>query len=196
MQVGNKCIVMENEVQKCVELLSNGKVILYPTDTIWGIGCDATNEAAIERIYDIKQRQASKSMIILVDRTDRIPLYVHKIPLIAWDLINKSNRPTTYIYPTGRNLPSQIIHADGSVAIRVVKNPFCRKLIGKLGRPIISTSANISSAPSPTNFKEISDEVISQMDYVVSEQFDNPNNYKASRLIKFLDDYNFIILRD
>lgn len=187
---------MEKEVQKCVELLNEGKVILYPTDTIWGIGCDATNEAAINRIYDIKQRQASKSMIILVDRSDRIPLYVSKIPLIAWDLINKSNRPTTYIYPTGRNLPAQIIHSDGSIAIRVVKNQFCRKLIGQLGRPIISTSANISTEPSPNNFRDISENVIKQMDYVVPEQFDNSCNFKASRLIKFMDDYNFIILRD
>lgn len=187
---------MEQEIQKCVELLNEGKVILYPTDTIWGIGCDATNEEAINRIYEIKQRQASKSMIILVDRSDRIPLYVSKIPLVAWDLINKSSRPTTYIYPTARNLPQQIIHSDGSIAIRVVKNPFCRKLIGRLGRPIISTSANISTEPSPNSFRDISENIVNQMDYIVPEKFDSSCTFKASRLIKFMDDYNFIILRD
>ena len=187
---------MEDEIKKCVDLLLQGKVILYPTDTIWGIGCDATNEEAIDKIYKIKQRIESKSMLILLDKSDKLPLYVKKIPLIAWDLLSNTYRPTTFIYPTAQNLPKKLIPADGTIAIRVVQSSFCKKLIAALGRPIISTSANISGEDSPQTFAEISDKVIEQMDYVVPQQFADSPDYKPSRIIRYIDDYNFVIVRE
>ncbi|MCL1850155.1 MAG: L-threonylcarbamoyladenylate synthase [Bacteroidetes bacterium] len=187
---------MEQEILKCKELLLQGKIILYPTDTVWGIGCDATNEAAIKRIYAIKQRQESKSMIILLDAANRLPLYVAKIPLIAWDLITHTYRPTTYIYPTAQNLPQQLIHPDGTIAIRITNNPFCKKLIKALERPIISTSANASGEPTPVVFSEISQNIIELVDYVVPQEYANSIEYKPSRLVKFIDDYNFAVIRE
>lgn len=187
---------MENEVYRCVQKMLNGELILYPTDTIWGIGCDATNEKAIEKIYTVKQRHERKSMLILLDKQDKIPLYVKRIPLIAWDLLAQADRPTTFIYPTAQNLPEKIIPADGTIAIRITKNAFCKKLIQLLDRPLISTSANISGTPAPNTFIEISDEIISQMDYVVPEKYADSTDYKPSRMIRFIDDYNFLVIRE
>ena len=187
---------MEHEILKCKDLLLQGKILLYPTDTVWGIGCDATNEAAIRRIYDIKQRQESKSMIILLDSPDRLPLYVAKIPLIAWDLITHTYRPTTYIYPTAHNLPKPLIHPDGTIAIRITTNSFCKRVIKALDKPIVSTSANASGEITPVLFSEISQEIINQVDYVVPQQFADSIEYKPSRLVKFIDDYNFTIIRE
>jgi len=187
---------MDAEIIKCKELLLKGKVLLYPTDTVWGIGCDATNEEAVKKIYAIKQRQESKSMIILLDNTDRLPLYVAKIPLIAWDLITHTYRPTTYIYPTAQNLPPQLIHPDGTIAIRITTNLFCKKLIKALERPLVSTSANASGEATPLVFSEISQEIIEQVDYVVPQQYADSIEYKPSRLVKFIDDYNFTVIRE
>lgn len=187
---------MEEEIKKCVALLNEGKVILYPTDTVWGIGCDATCEEAIARIYSIKQRNEKKSMIILIDSMQRLPMYVKKIPLIAWDLLSHVSRPTTFIYQTAYNLPDKLVHEDGTIAIRVVQNDFCKKIIRGLGRPIISTSANIAGQPTPPTFDKIDKNVISQVDHVVSQEFASSSDFKPSRLIKFLDDYNFTIIRD
>jgi len=187
---------MEKEIIKCAELLRAGKVLLYPTDTVWGIGCDATNEEALMKIYRIKQRNEKKSMIILLDSAERLPMYVQDIPLIAWDLIPQVSRPTTFIYPTAKNLPSKLVHDDGTIAIRVTSNEFCRKLIRELKRPIISTSANIAGEPTPQTFINIEQKVIDQMDYVVPQEYATSIDYKPSRVIKFLDDYNFSIIRD
>ena len=187
---------MEQEILKCKELLLQGKVILYPTDTVWGIGCDATNEEAIKKIYAIKQRQESKSMIILLDSSDRLPLYVAKIPLIAWDLIIHTYRPTTYVYPTAQNLPKQLIHPDGTIAIRITSNLFCKRLIKAIEKPLVSTSANASGEHTPISFSEISKEIIEQVDYVVPQQYADSIEYKPSRLVKFIDDYNFSIIRE
>ena len=187
---------MEEEVEKCISLLKEGKVILYPTDTVWGIGCDATCEEALMRIYRIKQRNEKKSMIILLDSMQRLPMYVQKIPLIAWDLLAHVTRPTTFIYQSAYNLPEKLIHEDGTIAIRIVQNEFCRRVIKGLGRPLISTSANIAGEPTPQTFDKISQQVISQMDYVVSQDQSTSVEFKPSRLIKFLDDYNFTIIRD
>ena len=187
---------MEQEILKCKELLLQGKVLLYPTDTVWGIGCDATSEEAVKKIFTIKQRQESKSMIILLDASDRLPLYVAKIPLIAWDLITHTYRPTTYIYPTAQNLPKQLIHPDGTIAIRITANTFCKKLIKALERPIVSTSANVSGEVTPVIFSEISQNIIDQVDYVVPQEYAESIEYKPSRLVKFIDDYNFTIIRE
>jgi len=187
---------MEQEILKCKDLLLQGKILLYPTDTVWGIGCDATNEEAIKKIYAIKQRQESKSMIILLDSPDRLPLYVAKIPLIAWDLIPQTYRPTTYIYPTAQNLPKHLIHPDGTIAIRITNNLFCKRLIKALERPLISTSANSSGEVTPVIFSEITQNIIEQVDYVVPQEYANSIEYKPSRLVKFIDDYNFTIIRE
>ncbi|MDX9892363.1 MAG: L-threonylcarbamoyladenylate synthase [Bacteroidales bacterium] len=187
---------MDTEVKKCVELLLDGKVILYPTDTIWGLGCDATNVEAIKKIIKIKQRHEKKSLIILLDNENKLPLYVSKIPLIAWDLLSHTYRPTTYIYPTAKNLPQELIASDGTIAIRIVKNKFCQKLIHQLGHPIISTSANLTDKHSPQTYQEISNEIINAVDYIVPEEFDEARDLKPSRLIKFIDDYNFVVVRE
>ncbi len=187
---------MEEEISKCISLLKEGKVILYPTDTVWGIGCDATNEEALMRIYKIKQRNEKKSMIILIDSPQRLPMYVKRIPLIAWDLLSHVSRPTTFVYDSAYNLPEKLIHEDGTIAIRIVQNEFCKKVIRGLGHPIISTSANIAGQPAPPTFDKIDQQVIDQMDYVVSQEQSSSAEFKPSRLIKFLDDYNFTIIRD
>lgn len=187
---------MEQEIQRCADLLLAGKVILYPTDTVWGIGCDATNEEAISRIYSIKQRNEKKSMIILLDAPERLPMYVENIPLVTWDLLPQVSRPTTFIYPKAKNLPSKLVHDDGTIAIRIADNEFCRRLIRTIGRPIVSTSANFAGQPTPATFEQISPEVIDLMDYVVPSQYSVSVDYKPSRLIKFLDDYNFTVIRD
>jgi len=187
---------MEHEILKCKELLLQGKVLLYPTDTVWGMGCDATNEEAVKKIYAIKQRQESKSMIILLDTPDRLPLYVEKIPLIAWDLITHTYRPTTFVYPTAKNLPQRLIHPDGTIAIRITTNPFCKKLIKALERPLVSTSANASGDVTPVTFSEISQYIIDRVDYVVPQEYADSIEYKTSRLVKFLDDYNFTVIRE
>jgi L-threonylcarbamoyladenylate synthase len=187
---------MEQEILYCKELLLQGKVILYPTDNVWGIGCDATNVEAIKKLYAIKQRQESKSMIILLDNANRLPLYMAKIPLIAWDLITHTYRPTTYIYPSAQNLPQQLIHQDGTIAIRITSNSFCKKLIKTLERPLVSTSANASGEITPITFSEISQEIIDQIDHVVPQEFADSIEYKPSRLVKFIDDYNFTIIRE
>ncbi|MBR0053805.1 MAG: threonylcarbamoyl-AMP synthase [Bacteroidales bacterium] len=187
---------MTEEIQKCVDLLLAGKIILYPTDTVWGIGCDATNEAAVRRVFDLKQRQESKSMLVLLDRMDKVPLYVERIPLIAWDLVPNTDRPTTFIYPTAKNLPANMIPHDGTIAIRIVSEGFCCKLIHALDRPLVSTSANISGTPSPATFSEIAPAIRDRVDYCVPEEFSDSTDFKPSRIIKFIDDYNFTIIRE
>lgn len=187
---------MEKEIEKCVEMLLAGKVILYPTDTVWGLGCDATNEAAVAKIYRIKQRQESKSMLVLLDKMDKLPLYVENIPLIAWDLVPTTERPTTYIYPTAYNLPKIMIPYDGSIAIRIVKDGFCHQIIQALNRPLVSTSANVSGTPAPITFEDISDEIKNNVDYIIPEKYNESTDFKPSRIIRFIDDYNFSIIRE
>lgn len=135
-------------------------------------------------------------MIILLDSMQRLPMYVKKIPLIAWDLLAHVTRPTTFVYQSAYNLPEKLVHEDGTIAIRIVQNDFCRKVIRALGRPLVSTSANLAGEPTPRTFDKISQEVIDLMDYVVSQEESTSVEFKPSRLIKFLDDYNFTIIRD
>lgn len=187
---------MEDEIRKCAELLREGKVIIYPTDTVWGIGCDATNEEAVRRIYEIKQRQESKSMLVLLEKFEKVPLYVERIPLIAWDLVPFTERPTTYIYPTARNLAKNMIPADGTIAIRIVSECFCHQLINAFGKPIVSTSANISGTSAPATFGDISPDILNAVDYIIPEKYADSTDFKPSRIIKFMDDYNFCVVRE
>jgi L-threonylcarbamoyladenylate synthase len=140
---------MEKDIEKCYKVLRKGGIILYPTDTIWGIGCDATNHKAVQRIYDIKRRKETKSMIILLNDILKLEFYVEKVPAIAFDLINKYDNPLTIIFPNAKNIAKNVIADDGSIAIRIVKDEFCKWLLNLFNKPIVSTSANISGEETP-----------------------------------------------
>jgi L-threonylcarbamoyladenylate synthase len=186
---------MEEEIKKSLAVLKKGGTILYPTDTIWGIGCDATNEKAVEKVYRIKKRMETKSLIILLDDASKIQRHVRTIPDIAWDLMKNVNRPLTIIYPNAYNIARNVIADDGSIAIRIVKNDFCRKLIEKFGKPIVSSSANISGDPSPVVFNNISKEIIRQVDYVVSLYQGVLEQFRPSQIIKLNENGEFKIIR-
>ena len=171
---------MINEINKCIEVLKSGGIILYPTDTVWGIGCDATNEDAVNKIYQLKQREDNKSMIVLVANDAMLQKYVVEIPDLAWDIIDISDKPTTIIYPKAKQLAKNVIAENGSIAIRMVKDGFCNQLVHRFNKPIVSTSANISVKPTPNNFSEISSEIKSGVDYVVQPTFDSGNHYPSS----------------
>lgn len=187
---------MQEEIKRCVNLLQEGKVLVYPTDTIWGIGCDATQADAIHRIFDIKRRRLSKSMLILLDDAEKLRRYVRHVPEIAWDILATTSSPTTYIYPDACNLPPIMIPEDGTIAIRIVKDGFCHELIKALDRPLVSTSANITTIASPQTFSEISPAILEAVDYVVPERFCDSINYKSSRIIRFLGDEDFVVIRE
>lgn len=173
------------EVEKALDELRRGGVILYPTDTIWGIGCDATNEQAVERIYQIKQRNQSKSMILLVAAEKDILQYVAAPDPGVFDFIEEQERPTTIIFEHAIGLPENVVAADGSVAIRMVRDEFCRHLIKRLRKPLVSTSANISSQPAPKNFSEISEEIKNSVDHVVQWRQEERSETPPSRIIKW-----------
>lgn len=175
---------MEEDLKTSIRILKEGGIILYPTDTIWGIGCDATNAEAVERIYQIKQRSDEKSMLVLLDNPNKIPAYINQIPDIAWDLIELTDNPLTIIYSGAKNLASNLIAQDGSIGIRISNDPFNQKLIYKLQKPLVSTSANKSGEPSPSNFAEISQEIIDSVDYVVQWRQDDYAKVQASSIIK------------
>lgn len=164
--------------------MREGGVILYPTDTIWGIGCDATNEDAARRVYEIKQRQDSKAMLVLVDSSVKVDFYVRDVPEVAWDLIDLADKPLTIIYSGARNLAANLLAEDGSVGIRVTNEDFSKRLCQQFRKAIVSTSANISGQPSPKNFSEISEEVKSAVDYIVGYRQEEMSNPKPSSIIK------------
>ena len=164
--------------------MQEGGVILYPTDTVWGLGCDATNPDAVRRVYEIKQRDDSKAMLVLVDSPVKVDFYVQDVPDVAWDLIEVADRPLTIIYSGARNLAPNLLAEDGSVGIRVTGEDFSRRLCQQFRKAIVSTSANISGQPGAANFSEISDEVKSQVDYVVGFRQDDMSRPKPSSIIK------------
>lgn len=174
---------MINEINKCIEVLKSGGIILYPTDTVWGIGCDATNEEAVNKIYQLKQRNDSKSMIVIVANDAMLQKYVVEIPDLAWDIIDISDKPTTIIYPKAKQLAKNVIAKNGSIAIRMVKEDFCNQLVQKFNKPIVSTSANVSEFPTPLHFQEISNKIKDGVNYVVDQKFDTGTK-KASSIIK------------
>ena len=163
--------------------MREGGVILYPTDTIWGIGCDATNEDAVRRVYEIKQRQDSKAMLVLVDSSVKVDFYVQDVPEVAWDLIDLADKPLTIIYSGARNLAANLLAEDGSVGIRVTNEDFSKRLCQQFRKAVVSTSANISGQPSPRNFSEISEEVKSAVDYIVGYRQEEMSNPKPSSII-------------
>lgn len=175
---------MQNDINKAVQVLKIGGIILYPTDTIWGIGCDATNAEAVKKIFQLKRREETKSMLVLVENANRILRHVKEVPEIAWQLIEVNDKPMTIIYPGAMNLAPNLINEDGTIGIRIVHNDFCEKLLAKLNRPIVSTSANISGEPAPAIFDEIAEEVKNGVDYIVTWQQDNTSKSTPSSIIK------------
>ncbi|MDD4822548.1 MAG: L-threonylcarbamoyladenylate synthase [Bacteroidales bacterium] len=175
---------MNEEIKKAIEVISKGGVILYPTDTIWGIGCDATNEEAVKRIYEIKKRSDSKAMLVLIDNEVKLNYYMHEVPEIAYDLIEVSDRPLTIIYPGARNVASNLIGSDGTLGIRVTRELFSRTLCERARKPIVSTSANINGESSPRFFSEISEEIKNSVDYIVQFRQDDRTEASPSQIIK------------
>lgn len=182
-------------MQQAVEILKNGGTILYPTDTIWGIGCDATNVEAINKIFDIKKREKNKSMIILVDNEKRLQDLVD-VPEMAWQIIDVSEKPVTIVYENPKGIPKEILAPDGSIGIRLVKDDFCKRLIGKLNKPLVSTSANFSGEKSPLKFSDISQELIDLVDYAVEENREKISEYSGSSVIKVWADSRIKVLRE
>lgn len=174
----------KEDIEKACEVMFNGGIILYPTDTIWGIGCDATNPEAVKRVYEIKKRIDSKALITLVDSPAKVNAYVQDMPEIAWDLIEFATKPLTIIYDKARNLAENLLAEDGSAGIRVTNEPFSKDLCMRFKKPIVSTSANISGEPSPQNFSEVSQEIISAVDYVVKYRQDEKAKATPSSIIK------------
>jgi L-threonylcarbamoyladenylate synthase len=175
---------METEIKNALEVLRKGGVILYPTDTIWGIGCDATNPEAVKKIYEIKEREDNKSLLVLVDEASRILSYISAMPEIAWDLIELTVEPLTIIYPGARNLAKNLIPEDNSIGIRVSGEIFTKKLIQRLKKPIVSTSANVSGKKSPANFSQIDEIIKSKVDYIVNYRQDDLTEFKPSSIIQ------------
>ncbi len=184
----------QTELEKTLTILKKGGIILYPTDTVWGIGCDATNAEAIDKIYALKKREESKSMICLVSDFKMLQQYVEEVPEVAYDILKYATRATTIIYDRPLRVAENIIAADNTLGIRVVRDPFCGKLIRKLKRPIVSTSANISDKPTPKNFEEISDAILQGVDYVVNLPLQN-KGAKPSSIIKIGGDSTVKIIR-
>ena len=187
--------MIDSEIKKAVEVILSGGIILYPTDTIWGIGCDATNRKAVQKIYDIKQRDDSKSMLVLVNGISMLEEYLENIPLQALNIIKQSEKPTTIIYPGARNLADNLVAPDGSIGIRITSDLFCRKLIAITGKPIVSTSANISGEQSPAAFHKIKTLIREQIDYVVNWRQDETAPSAPSAIIKLEDDGTITTLR-
>lgn len=192
----NKELDFAENVKMAVKILKKGGVILYPTDTIWGLGCDATNTKAVKRIFNIKKREASKSMIVLVENEQRLRNHTGAVPETIYDLINSIQKPLSVIFPDAHKLAANAIASDGSIAIRITSHPFCREMIRLLNKPIISTSANISGIEPPMTFQDIDSTIKESVDFIVPMEFESINETKASTIIQLRDDGTFKILRD
>jgi L-threonylcarbamoyladenylate synthase len=186
----------DTEVEKALDVLRKGGVILYPTDTIWGIGCDATDAEAIKKIFGIKKRADSKSLIILVADERDILQYVAAPDPNVFAFLEEQTRPTTVIFEQAVGLPQNLVADDGSIAIRIVRDPFCRHLIRRLRRPLVSTSANISGASSPRNFSEVSETIRTSVDHVVQWRQDDDQPAQPSRIVKWMNDGTVSVIRE
>lgn len=185
----------EDDIRNALSALKNGGVILYPTDTVWGLGCDAGRTSSVEKILRIKTRSESKSLIILVNGVEMLERYVRNVPGIAYELTGVSDSPLTIIYPEGKNLSPLVCGADGSVAIRICNDDFCNEMITRFRRPVVSTSANISGQSSPSHFKEIDDVIINSVDYAVKYRQNDRRKCSPSPVIKVDKNGVFEILR-
>lgn len=187
--------MLKDEINRALEVIKNGGVILYPTDTIWGLGCDATNADAVEKLLKIKNRPAEKSLIVLLDVDSKLQSYVKEIPEVAYDLIEYAENPLTIIFSDAKNLAPNVINTDGSVGIRIVKHDFCTPLIQRFRKPVVSTSANISGKPSPQFFDDIDTQIIEAVDYVVDFQQEDRSIKKPSTIMKLRPSGQFEFIR-
>ncbi len=185
---------MKEEIKKTLDILHNGGIILYPTDTIWGLGCDANNAEAIDKLYKIKRRDTSKSMLILIENITRVNSYVNKPPEVALDMMEFSQEPLTVIFDGAKNLPTNLIANDGSIAIRLVKDEFCKELIKRFKKPLVSTSANFSGEASPLKFSDIDNALIDSVDYAVNHKR-NSRHVKSSSIIRVRENNQIEIIR-
>lgn len=183
------------EIKHCVDVMRNGGIILYPTDTVWGIGCDATNSEAVKKIYRLKQRSDSKSMIVLVDSPTMLERYVDEIPDIAWELLDAIVDPTTIVFDHGIGLAPELLAGDGSIGVRMTQELFSSALCRALRKPVVSTSANISGQPTARFFHEISEEILNGVDYVANYRRNDTTPHKPSSVIKLSSSGEVKILR-
>ena len=186
---------MKEDIQNCLNTLREGGIILYPTDTVWGIGCDASNPQAIQKIYDLKGRSSSKALITLVGSEVMLERTVINMPEIAWDLIESANRPLTLIYDEVKGIAPNAIAEDGSCGIRLTKDTFCQQLIQRLGKPIISTSANISGEETPKDFRSVSNTILKGVDFVVNYRQNETRSQESSNIIKLKNNGEIKIIR-
>jgi L-threonylcarbamoyladenylate synthase len=187
--------MLREEVTKALKVIQDGGIILYPTDTIWGIGCDATNTEAVKKIYSLKQRDEAKSMIILLDTVNKLESYVSNVNPLAFDLIEYAENPLTLVMPGAKNISPALISNDGSIGIRVVKNAFCEQLIQRMRKPLVSTSANISGKPSPQYFSQVDQEIIDGVDYVVDLDQHDMEIKTPSTIMRLAPDGRFEFIR-
>ena len=185
---------MQSEINKCLQILKEGGLILYPTDTVWGIGCDASNEEAVSKVFKLKQREDSKALICLVADDRMLKKYIKKIPDAAFDIIDISEEPITIIYDEPQNLAQNLIAPDNTIAIRIPNDDFCFQLLRRFNGAIVSTSANISGQPTPKSFKEIDQDILKGVDYVVNLHREKINT-KPSSIIKLSNDGQVKIIR-
>lgn len=185
----------QEDIRKAIDVMRRGGIILYPTDTIWGIGCDATNAEAVSKVYQIKQRADAKALITLVDSEAKVEAYVQDVPSMAWDLIDNSQKPLTIIYDHPRYLAPNLLAPDGSAAIRITREPFSQQLCLQFRRPIVSTSANISGQSSPQTFADISDEIRQAVDYICTSRQQERQPAQPSSIIKLSEGNVIKIIR-
>ncbi len=183
------------DIEEALTVLKSGGLILYPTDTVWGLGCDATNDAAVARIYALKKRSDEKSLIVLLADENEILKYVTQPNPKIFDYIKGIHKPTTFIYEGAANLAQNMIQADGSIGIRITSDPFCKKLINRFGKPLVSTSANISGYPAPAIFEDVDYEIKSGVDYIVQHRQDDVTAASPSAIVKLNADGSLTIIR-
>jgi L-threonylcarbamoyladenylate synthase len=186
---------VQEQVESALKILETGGVILYPTETIWGIGCDATNVSAIKKIFEIKNRPTEKNLILLVDGDQMLMKYVSDVPALAWELIEMTEKPLTIIYDKPYHLPPELITEENTIGIRITTDPFCKMLIRKLKKPLVSTSANISGEKSPAIFDEISEKIKKSVDHIVNLRQDVKSRNAASSIIRLKNNGEISIIR-
>lgn len=180
----NIAMNQQDDIKKAIEVMKNGGVILYPTDTVWGIGCDATNEEAVAKVYKIKHRDDSKALICLVDSSVRLQRYVRNVPEVAWQIMELATKPTTVIFDNAVNLAPNLIAEDGSIGMRITQEPFSKELCYRFQKPVVSTSANISGEPAAQNYKDITEELLNSVDYVCYSRRQEKKPHTPSSIIR------------
>ena len=184
-----------NDLEGCLEILNIGGIILYPTDTVWGLGCDATNEIAVQKLIQLKGKSGQKGLIVLLATERDVLQYVAGPDMELFDFLEQQQKPTTVIYDNGVNVADAVLNSDGSIAIRIVKEDFCRHLVKRFRRPIVATSANFHTEPTPSNFTQINPRLVSQVDYTVKFRQDDLGDSAASSIIKWMGNGNVTVIR-